>query len=542
MAARPASPDLAPSRGVAAGNWLVRQATGLVSSRTSRRGFLVRSAMAGSALAVAGWRYASRPGTAYGAIAACPPGSLCSDGFTEFCCVINDGINACPPGTFNGGWWRADFSQYCNGTRYYIDCMQDCCGAPFGSQWCNGCTPCHCPSCNNRKVFCNYFRYGQCNQHIVRSGPIACRVATCVPPYEFDPACSAASAVDNSTADHFSDCLLNPPLVYPPPPPVSVLASVGSAVLDATGTMWVFVRGADAGVHSRTFDGTTWSDWVALGGITASRINAIVYGSDIWVFARGYDQGLWYRRFSGGAWQAWQSLGPTVTSDPSPVELGGDLYVFVKGVDHGLWYRRLTGGAWQPWRTLGPTISTDPVAASDGSAIWVFATAPDYATWYRRLPAGGSWGPWTSLGRTVTSDPAAVVEGSGLWAFGRGADLGLWYRRHGGGSWSGWTTLGPTMTSNPSAVVHDGGLYAFVRGSDDGLWYRVSTGGSWSGWAGLGPTISTDPLPVSHPGGLFVFAEGRDRALWYRRLTSGGWSAWESLGGVLQSQRGNDGY
>ena len=51
-------------------------------------------------------------------------------------------MNACPPGTFAGGWWRADFSSFCNGTRYYIDCMQNCCGPDLGNGFCAGCTEC----------------------------------------------------------------------------------------------------------------------------------------------------------------------------------------------------------------------------------------------------------------------------------------------------------------------------------------------------------------------------------------------------------------
>src|SRR6266511_3500630 len=85
-----------PSKGVALSNWLVDAASGFLSSRTTRRGFLVRSAMAGSAVAVAGCTYAGRPGTAYQRIAECPPGALCRDGYTEFCCSINGGYNLCP--------------------------------------------------------------------------------------------------------------------------------------------------------------------------------------------------------------------------------------------------------------------------------------------------------------------------------------------------------------------------------------------------------------------------------------------------------------
>jgi hypothetical protein len=67
-------------------------------------------------------------------------------------------------------------------------------------------------------VYCNYFRYGQCHQEIATSGPIACRVVTCTPPYATDPSCSPVSAVDNATAEHSAPGLLPPPPVRLPPP------------------------------------------------------------------------------------------------------------------------------------------------------------------------------------------------------------------------------------------------------------------------------------------------------------------------------------
>jgi hypothetical protein len=215
-----AEPAYRPSKGVALSNWLVSAATGFVSARTTRRGFLVRSAMVGSAFAVAGCQYAGKKGPAYARITDCPPGTACRDGYTEFCCVINGGYNQCPPGSFAAGWWRADFSRWCNGTRYYIDCNQACCGPHRGGGFCHGCVPCTCGgTCDNRRIYCNYFRYGQCHQEIAVVGPIACRVSTCTPPWQLDPACSPTGAVDNATADHATQCLFTGPPAPPPPPP-----------------------------------------------------------------------------------------------------------------------------------------------------------------------------------------------------------------------------------------------------------------------------------------------------------------------------------
>src|SRR6516225_6101634 len=85
---------------------LADAAGSLLERRTSRRGFLARAALAGSAMVVAPLRYLLRPVSAWAVIGPGSCGSgLCTDGYTAFCCEINQGKNVCPPGTFIAGWW-----------------------------------------------------------------------------------------------------------------------------------------------------------------------------------------------------------------------------------------------------------------------------------------------------------------------------------------------------------------------------------------------------------------------------------------------------
>src|SRR5687768_16928680 len=166
-------------------------------------------------------RYLLKPGTAYAAV--CGIDSTCAGGYAVFCCTVNDGINKCPPGTFVGGWWKADSSAYCcsaDGSpqpRYYIDCQGECtscssgCGG-YNSFCSSGCVNCErrChggDTCDQRRVCWNYFRYGQCHQEIACGGPVACRVVTCTPPYRLYGACTSTSATDNRTASHTAPCL-----------------------------------------------------------------------------------------------------------------------------------------------------------------------------------------------------------------------------------------------------------------------------------------------------------------------------------------------
>ena len=183
-----------------------------LASRSSRRGFLFRAAVVGSALALNPWRFLLRPGTAYASL--CGPDAGCDSGWTVFCCSINEGRNACPPGTIPAGWWKTDASGFCEGgPRYILDCNATCgsctCG-PDGicDPGCYSCN-CHCGtgSCDERFVCCNQFRYGQCHQELACVGPVVCRVASCRPPWEIDPTCTTASATANATALHTAPCL-----------------------------------------------------------------------------------------------------------------------------------------------------------------------------------------------------------------------------------------------------------------------------------------------------------------------------------------------
>jgi len=183
-----------------------------------RRSFLGRATMAATAMAVAPTDFVLRPTSAYAAICrcqgqGCPCGSLCCDGYTEFCCTLT-GQNGCPPGTVAGGWWKVDGSAFCGGApRYYLDCNAQCgsCGCGRNgicSGACSG-TPCGCAwgDCNNRKAGCVQFRYGQCHQELRCIGPIVCRIVTCTPPWVVDGSCTTASRTDNRTAQHHRPCL-----------------------------------------------------------------------------------------------------------------------------------------------------------------------------------------------------------------------------------------------------------------------------------------------------------------------------------------------
>ena len=192
---------------------LVSASATFLEQRISRRSALVRIAVAGSAFCIAPLRYLLYPGSALAVIApsSCAGGE-CTDGYTAFCCEINQGLNECPSGTFPGGWWMCtDYRgrQLCasQGVRYYVDC-----NALPGRPFPGGCV-CANNSCDNRRVNCNIFRYGQCNTHIGGVTAVVCRMVTCQNPGSI-PAlnCSSSVAVDDAVCADEAPCLQTPAL------------------------------------------------------------------------------------------------------------------------------------------------------------------------------------------------------------------------------------------------------------------------------------------------------------------------------------------
>ena len=179
----------------------------------SRRDVLVGATVAATALATKPREYALTPVAAYATI--CGPGNTAASGWTVFCATVNKGVNGCPPGSFAAGWWKAADSSWCGGGyRYIVDCNASCskCTTGCSDGMCDSrCWSCSCgtgstATCDQRRVCCNAFRYGQCNTQVKCSGGVHCRVVSCVPPYRFAN-CTTASLSDNRTAEHSAPSL-----------------------------------------------------------------------------------------------------------------------------------------------------------------------------------------------------------------------------------------------------------------------------------------------------------------------------------------------
>ncbi len=528
------------STGVGMANWIVNKTSGFLDARLSRRSFIARTTLLGTAIAATGCAVVTQPGSPYQRITDCPPNALCRDGYTEFCCAINDGVNACPPNTTPAGWWRADFSVFCNGTRYYIDCNEVCCGPVRGDGFCAGCGACSCAhGCDTRKVHCNYFRYGQCGQFIFNVGPIACRMVTCVPPYALDLGCSPSGAVDNSTANHFTDCTRYLPPAPPPPPPLSPSASVGSAVVRTAGELVVVVRGGDHAAYIRRLIAGQWSPYVGLGGACTSRIAAASrHAGRVDLFTRCADGNLFQSGTDDGAsWSAWSGIGTGIGSDPAAIAFTPGLWVFVRVSSGRLLARPTDGTTWPAWVDLGGTIESNPVPAVFGSDLFVFARGADNGVYFRRFD-GTVWQDWVGLGGDTDADPGAVALGAHLFVFQK-TGPGLQVRVFDGTTWDAWSELtGTNIASSPKPIVYANKVFVFVRGIDHGTHYRQWDGTTWNDWVPLGGFANAAPEPAAAGANLYVFVRGADNGLWYRSFAGVQWSDWVALGGDIDAVSG----
>lgn len=257
--------------------------------------------MVGTALVAVPSTYLLRPGTAWSAVVGpgdCNPGSACTDGWTDFCCNIH-GVNTCPPGSLIAGWWRAEGNTYCDGnSRYYMDCNSaDCgtCGCGSSGTCPHTCVDCECgcnhDNCNERRICCNQFRYGQCNNQEPCIGPIVCRVVTCVPPWEWDSTCTTTDAVAQVTYGHgypsqapglFPDTAPKGP--YPARP--AVLA----------GTTWQLRNSLTSGSPDSTFSFGVTGDFPVVGDFSNAGVRTVGMVRNTRHGIARHDELEWYLR------------------------------------------------------------------------------------------------------------------------------------------------------------------------------------------------------------------------------------------------------
>ena len=300
------------------------------------------------------------------------------------------------------------------------------------------------------------------------------------------------------------------------------------------------VRGGGNGIYVKQYNGTSWSGYSLLSGVSAtSNPTAIFDGSGVRVFVRGGDGALWTNRFDGTSWSGWISLLGGLQSDPIPVIDGSGVRVFVRGGDNALYTGELIGGGWSGWVSLGGYINANPAAVSDGSGVQVFVRGGDNGLYSGRLSGGGAtWSGFTPLGGFLSMAPTAALDGATVRIFVRGGDNSLYSAQmpSGGTSgFSGYTLRGGYLSSPPVAVSDGSGVRVFVRGGDNGLWTaRATAANPWSGYSYLAGYLTTDFGAFATGQTVRVLVVGGASALYTGTITTAGvWSGYSGLDGLL---------
>jgi hypothetical protein len=494
---------------------LIDRVAGALERRTSRRGFLMRTAVVGSALAVDPIDYVLHPGTAYAAVCRCGSGgcgcgSACCDGYTEFCCTLT-GSNTCPPGTFAGGWWRADGSAFCSGPRYYTDCHSEC-PTQNGPGFCVGqeSIPCGCAqgNCNNRVSGCITFRYGQCHQEIATAGRIACRVVTCTPAYLLDNACTTQALFDDNTANQNRACLQAPAVRRRAYASASAVSGQAVWLASAGGAVYAFGQAAYHGgvgdlsltapitgmAAIATASGSGSGSGTASASASASGDGYWLVGADGGVFAFGSAA---FHGSMGGRRLNAPIVGIAATPDGSGywlVASDGGIFAFGTAAFHGS-----TGALTLDQPIVGMTASPAGagywLVASDGG-IFAFGTASFHGS------TGGA-----ALDSLI-GGLVATATGAGYWLWGEDGSVYPFGDATGLGDYPG---LPATERTLPSAGVD--AFYAMTVGEGGYTLWGVSPLGppptarpyTFTGAVPVAPSPpspSPSPSPAPSPPGL----------------------------------------
>ncbi len=344
------------SKGVAFTNWLVSKAAGVLERKSSRRGFIMGSAMVGSAVAVAGCAPGTQPGTPYNHITDCG-GGLCTDGYTEFCCTINNGLNVCPPGTFVAGWWRADYSSFCNGTRYYMDCNAVVLRSRISATGSARAVPSAAAqggatrgasTATTSATGSATRRSGSSVRSRAGSSPVC-------PPYTVaEYACTTAAAVDNSTAEHAPAHGCAPPAPPACCPSPSACRRPPRASSRCSTEATAATSSASSPPVARSFQGGQ------LGPAVTSAVTSASDATGIYAFGRGFGDALWWNRLANGAWSGPQVFGGVpLTSDPVAVTAPNAIYLFGRSSDNQLWHGHIDSGVWSGWYPMQGNLTSD---------------------------------------------------------------------------------------------------------------------------------------------------------------------------------------
>ena len=112
--------------------------------------------------------------------------------------------------------------------------------------------------------------------------------------------------------------------------------------------------GTDGPTRHKWYNGS-WSAEENSGGVAVGGPAAAWAPGRIDLFVRGTDNGLWQKSWNGSSWSAWTALGTYAYSNPTVSSRGTGL-LFYKGQNNAMKHRWYDAGGWHPEEDLGGVI------------------------------------------------------------------------------------------------------------------------------------------------------------------------------------------
>ncbi|HSK05665.1 MAG TPA: peptidoglycan DD-metalloendopeptidase family protein [Kofleriaceae bacterium] len=279
----------------------------------------------------------------------------------------------------------------------------------------------------------------------------------------------------------------------------------------------------------------TWSPWTNLEGVCASSPSAVRDASgNVFVFVRGLDGKLWTRA-RVGTWSGWYSIGDSIIGRPTAAldTLSNVVRVFIRkpinqtafAAVHVASQHSPGNMSFTDWQPLGGSLTNSPAASrrADGR-VDVYAAAPDYSLW--KLPDNGNgtytYETWHPQYVSIEGEPAFVAQGTPQWVARSTNDLLLVQN----------ASAAMGATHRPAAARHYyGNLYTFMRNRNNSAADYAYAYNGWWYTGSLGGLVTSELAAVRGNNYIMMFTWGTG-GLYYREQSSiytDSWHGWVNL-------------
>lgn len=194
-------------------------------------------------------------------------------------------------------------------------------------------------------------------------------------------------------------------------------------VLATPTTRELFVTDHNGTVFQRRWDGSSWSEWLTVGGTVEGSVSAVRFSTgQINVYGRGMDDQIWENRaYDGSSWRGWSPVGGgyKIDAPPSVVSSSPTSYdIFVRAFGGAVYQQRILLGRLAHYKqiSLGGEIKGEVGAVSLApNNIELFVRGMDDALYQNWTYDGENWKGWVRHddGGVIASAPAVIVPAIG---------------------------------------------------------------------------------------------------------------------------------